>query len=229
MNRLFCRSRGLAVLDVHLRYAILYIYVEVNHTEMIRNRSTAGARIADLAILGEQVFHADDLANLWKIRKRSTLYETLSRYTKTGLLHRVHKGLYSLKNVTDINPLLLGVKAIHGYAYISCETVLYDAGLINQPSYEITIISTASKRFVVGEHRFRSRKLADRFLYNDIGIEIQDGVRRASTSRAVADMLYFHPKKYFDAPIDVPAVQKIIHTVGYTLSLDSYDDSSKKD
>lgn len=192
-------------------------------------KSTANTRFAALASLGETVFHADDLSVLWGITNKNTLYTTLKRYAAQGLLHRIYNGFYSLKDIADISPLLLGVKALHGYAYISCETILYDAGIINQPPQEITIVSTTSKRFTVGGHRFRSRMLTDKFLYNDTGIEIQNGVRIATATRAIADMLYFHPKKYFDAPIDLPSVQKIIHDIGYTISLDSYDDSSKKD
>lgn len=191
-------------------------------------RSTANARFAALASLGETVFHADDLSVLWGITNKNTLYTTLKRYAAQGLLHRIYNGLYSLKDITDISPLLLGVKALHGYAYISCETVLYDAGIINQPPQEITIVSAHSRRFTVGGHRFRSRKLSDTFLYNDAGIDIHGGVRTATVARAVADMLYFHPKKYFDAPIDWASVKKVANDIGYSLSLAIYDDSSKK-
>lgn len=199
---------------------------------MIRNdymkmvRSTGGARFAELAALGETVFHAGDLGNLWGIKKQRTLYETLSRYCRKGLLYRIHKGMYSLKNPSAIQPFLLGVKALHRYAYISCETILFDIGMINQPSREITIISSISKRYSVAGHRFRSRKLADKFLFNDYGIELRDGVRIASSARAIADMLYFYPRKHFDAPIDWPEVKKIMASIGYTLHPDSYDDSS---
>ncbi len=187
---------------------------------MIKSRSTAGARIANLATLGEQVFHADDLANLWKIRKRSTLYETLSRYTKTGLLHRIHKGMYSILPPGDINPELLGIKALHGPAYISCETILFEKGIINQSPQVITLISFFSRKFNIAGNWYFSRKMTDRFLLNDTGIETHSGVRRASTTRAIADMLYYLPTKYFDNPhIDRDAVRALIRVVGYPVTL----------
>ena len=68
-------------------------------------------RFAALAQLGEVVFHTDDLANLWRITNKNTLYTTIKRYVAQGLLFRIHKGFYALKNPKDIDPLLLGVKA----------------------------------------------------------------------------------------------------------------------
>ena len=84
----------------------------------VHSRKSAGERFSDLAAMGEQIFHADDLANIWNIRNKSTLHMTLARYASQGLIHRIHKGLYSIKNPKDIHPYLLGVKALHGPAYI---------------------------------------------------------------------------------------------------------------
>lgn len=185
------------------------------------SRDSAGDRFARLAALGESVFHASDLANLWNIRKPQTLHTTLSRYVASGLLHRIHKGLYTLHQSTDLDPHLLGVKALHALAYVSCESVLFDHGIINQPPQEMTLVSGVSKRFTIAHHRFRSRKLRDNFLMNDAGITTHNGVRIASLPRAIADMLYFYPKKYFDAPnrIRWSEVRAIVDAVGYTLEI----------
>lgn len=182
-----------------------------------KRRNTAGERFALLAGMNEQVVHADDLKNLWHIQNSATLRMTLTRYCQQGLLHRIHKGLYSLKPPTALSPYLLGIKAVHSVAYISCETVLFDRGIINQPPQYISIISSVSRRFSVLGKTYRSRKLADRFLFNNSGIEMQDGVRIASLSRAIADTLYFNPKKYLDVPtaVDWKTVQNIVHLIGY--------------
>lgn len=184
-------------------------------------RDSAGDRFSRLATLGESVFHARDLANLWNIRNPQTLHTTLSRYVTSGLLHRIHKGLYSLHQSANIDPRLLGVKALHTPAYVSCESVLFDYGIINQPPQEITLVSGVSKRFTIAHHRFRSRKLRDHFLMNDVGITTQHGVRVASLPRALADMLYFYPKKYFDAPkrIRWGEVRTIADAIGYALKI----------
>lgn len=187
----------------------------------VHSRRSAGERFSDLAAMGEQIFHADDLANVWNIRNRSTLYMTLARYASAGLIHRIQKGLYSIKDRKDIHPYLLGVKALHGPAYISCETVLFDNGVINQPPNDISIVSNISRRFSLIGNEYRSRKLSDEFLFGDAGMSIKDGVRTASVSRAVADMLYFNPKKHFDvlSVIQWDAVRDIVSTVGYSLTI----------
>lgn len=186
-------------------------------------RGAAGERFARIATRGEVVFHASDLANLWGIPNKNTLYKTLSRYVAGGLIYRIHKGLYAVKKAGDIDPLLLGVKAIHAPAYVSCESVLYQKGILNQSPQEITLVSQSSKHFSIAGMRYRSRKMRDEFLFNDAGVEIKDGVRVASLPRAVADMLYFNPRKYFDVGdsslIPMDKVKKIADAVGYTIKI----------
>lgn len=189
----------------------------------IQIKSNKNKRFADLAASGEVVFHAGDLANIWGIKDRSTLAQTLSRYARLGYLKRIYKGFYSLKAPEEIDPYVLGLKSLHTYAYISCESVLAKHGVINQSPFEITIVSNVSRRFNVAGKRYRSRKLADRFLHNTAGIDDILSVPTASLQRAVADLLYFNPKAYFDAHgsnlIDWKEVAHIAATVGYSIRL----------
>lgn len=168
-------------------------------------------RFAKLARLGEQVFHIDDLANLWSIDNKNTLYTTLKRYVKTGLIFRIYKGLYSIKPIDKTDQYLLGVKALHKFAYISAETIFSNEGIILQDVKYITIISSESKKFSINSINYRSRQLDDRFLFNDNGIYVKNGVNTAITERAVADILYFQPDFYFDNSnkIDWNKVKKI--------------------
>jgi predicted transcriptional regulator of viral defense system len=168
-------------------------------------------RFAKLARLGEQVFHTQDLANLWGISNKNTLYTTLKRYSKARLIFRVYKGLYSIKPIDKIDHYLLGVKVLHKFAYISTETILSKAGVILQDIQYITIISSESKKFSIGGINYRSRQLDDKFLFQTNGIGVKSGVNVASTERAVADLLYFQPDFYFDNPrsIDWKKVKKI--------------------
>jgi len=180
-------------------------------------------RFALLASHGEILFHAGDVATLWKIQGRNTLYKTLSRYAAQGLIVRIHKGFYSLKSPFDIDPYLLGVKALHRPAYISCESVLFNEGILNQVPAEITVVSSVSKRYGIAGKQFRSRKMREGFLMNDAGIEVKNGVRTATVPRAIADMLYFNPAKYFDAHtsglVDWKAVTDIARKIGYTVHI----------
>ncbi len=180
-------------------------------------------RFADIALLDETIFHAKDLANLWGIYNKNTLYKTLSRYEYSGLIHRIYNGLYSIGDIKDVNPYLIGVKVLHGHAYVSCESILYDKGIINQKPRDITLVSATSKRFTIREQKFRSRKLQNKFLFNNVGIEIVGGIMIASTERAVADMIYFSPKKYLDAYnsklIDWNKVNEIADEIGYNIKI----------
>ena len=168
-------------------------------------------RFAKLARLGEQVFHTSDLANLWNISNKNTLYTTLKRYTKAGLIYRVYKGLYSIRPIDKLDPYLLGVKALHKFAYISTETVLASEGVVLQDIQYITLISSESKKFSIDDVNYRSRQLDDKFLFNKIGVNIKDRVNVATIERAVADILYFNPSFYFDNPkqIDWKEVRRI--------------------
>lgn len=171
-----------------------------NITKKVNKTRVSGAdRFAQLAIMGETVFSVQDVAIIWKIKNRQTLRVLLARYAKRGILYRVWRGLYSVVNPKEIDPLLLGIKILHRYAYISCETVLFDAGLINQRPTEIAIISNVSKRFSLLGHQYHSRKMHDRILYDTSGIMFKNGIRLATSERAKRDMTYFNPKKYYDA------------------------------
>ena len=176
------------------------------------------SRFADLAKLGEILFHADDLANLWGIANKNTLHVTLKRYVDQGLFFRIYKGFYSLKPLSQIDPLLLGQKALHGYAYVSTETVLSENGIIGQSQNAITLISSRTKRFSIGTNRYLSRTLADKFLYQIFGIMTKEnGLRIATGERAVADLLYFNPHTHLDGAnlVDWEKVENLQKELGY--------------
>jgi len=177
-------------------------------------------RFAKIARLGEVVFHTKDLANLWQIENKNTLYTTIKRYIKKGLLFRIYKGFYSIKPIDEIDPLLMGVKALHKFTYISAETVLSMEGIIQQSVSQITLISSQSKKFSIGDYNYYSRKLNDKFLYNSVGTFNKNGVKIASAERAVADLVYFNPKMYFDGRkfINWRKVKKIQKAMGYSVT-----------
>ena len=180
--------------------------------------NSSGKRMALLMQMNEFVFHAGDLANIWQINDKNTLYTTLKRYTNQGLLFRIHKGLYSTRPIDEIDPYILGIKAIHEYSYVTTETVLAHVGIINQKLNYITIVSSKSKRFRVSTHDFYSRQLNEIYLYQMDGIVINaDGIKVATIERAVADLLYFNPKMHFDSHqlIQWDRVESFQKKIGY--------------
>ena len=189
------------------------------------NQFQTSHRFAILAKLGEVIFHIDDLANLWQVKNKNTLYTTLKRYAQHGKLIRIYKGFYSLINPDKIDPLLLGLKALHNYAYVGCETMLIEYGIIQQTSATITLTSSSHKRFSVNENNYLVRKLPVEFLFNSIGIiTTAIGIRKSNLARSVADMLYFNPQYYFDNAnrIDWKRVKSIQKEIGYPLTPTRY-------
>ncbi len=147
----------------------------------------------------KSLFHTQDLALLWEISNKNTLYTTIKRYVKKGVLNRIHKGFYSTKPLNDIDPVELGIAYIHDYAYVSTEYILSKEGIINQLSPAITLISTKSVNFSLADRKYIVRKMKSELLYNDAGILFSDNSYKvASPERAVVDMTYYNQHFHFD-------------------------------
>ena len=174
-------------------------------------------RLNELIKLDRKIYHSNDLAILWNISNKNTLYTTIKRYVQKGVLIPIYKGLYSTVPLQQLNPLELGKAIIHRYTYLSTESVLANAGIISQTTYAYTFVSSLTKKVTVGSMSFRFRKLKDEYLYNPTGIVNQSGIFVATTERAVADMLYFNPRHHFDflENIDFEKVKRIQKEVGY--------------
>ena len=174
-------------------------------------------RITKLYQQPKTLFHTQDLALLWDIENKNTLYTTISRYVKRGILHRIHKGFYATAPLAELDPVELGTGYLHTFSYLSCETVLFQHGNINQPPGYITLVSTKSARFTIGQNHYLARQMKADYLYNPAGITRTQPYQAASVARAVADMLYFNPGYYFDAPnlVDWDEAARIQERIGY--------------
>lgn len=174
-------------------------------------------RIKQLANSGEILFRDTDLAVLWRITNKNTLYTTIKRYNKNKILEKIKPGIYSILDPKDISLDIIGTKILHRYCYISTETILRDEGIILQNIPHVTFISDSSKRFSIRNQSYISRKLKDLYLYNKEGIYTKDGINYATPERAVADILYFNPQYYFDghSRIDWDKVKEIQKIIGY--------------
>lgn len=184
----------------------------------VKNNTTQ-KRFAILAQMSEKIFHFDDLANLWQIQSKNTLHTTLKRYVQKGLFYRIYRGLYAIDRVEKLDPYLLGCKALHSFCYVGGESVLEKEGIIFQKVYAVTLFSQKSRHFQIGNNRYHCRQLKNTHLFNPIGIIERDGVKYATVERAVADLLYFNPKYYFDADnlIDWGKVKSLQKEIGYTI------------
>jgi len=167
--------------------------------------------------IDRKIFHTGDLAMLWDISNKNTLYTTIKRYVQKGILKPVYRGLYATLPLPQLDPLELGKAIIHRYTYLSTESVLVQAGVIFQATYAYTFVSDLPKKVTLGSLSFLFRQLKPEYLNNPAGVLDQSGNFVASTARAVADMLYFNPSYHFDVPqgIDFKKVASIQKEVGY--------------
>ncbi|MCX6791221.1 MAG: type IV toxin-antitoxin system AbiEi family antitoxin domain-containing protein [Candidatus Gribaldobacteria bacterium] len=165
----------------------------------------------------ENLFHTQDLFLLWGGGQKNTLYTTIKRYVQRGVLIRIKKGFYAKWNLSQLNPVALGMGFLHSFSYLSTETILAQNGVISQPILHITLISDKSKKFKIKEASFICRQLSDQFLFNKTGIIEKDGINCATMERAVADMLYFSSNYHFDAPnlINWEKVKEMQKQIGY--------------
>lgn len=147
----------------------------------------------------QKLFHTQDLAILWEIGNRNTLYTTIKRFVKKGVLVHIIKGLYSTMPVDEINKFQLGTALIHKFCYVSCETVLSMEGVISQKVYSITFVSSVSQKIEFNGTRYLFRKMKSEILFLPDGVTQKDGHFIATKQRAISDMLYFNPKYYFDS------------------------------
>src|SRR3989344_9035425 len=123
-----------------------------------------------------QLFHTTDLALLWEMDNKNTLYTTIKRYVQKGVLIPIHKGFYSTVPIDQLDPFKLAIGYLHRFAYVSCETVLIREGIIFQKENYLTLISSVSRKFTISNHSYLVRRLKDSYLYYDRGIDNINGV-----------------------------------------------------
>ena len=174
-------------------------------------------KLNELIKLDRKLYHSNDLAILWGVTNKNTLYTTVKRYVQKGILIPVFKGLYSTVPISQLDPRMLGQAIIHNKTYLTTESVLMETGVIAQASHMYTFVSSTSKKVTVGETTFLYRQLQDIYLNSPIGVEPGAGFYTATVERAVADMLYFNPTYHFDLreSIDWERVKAIQKEVGY--------------
>jgi predicted transcriptional regulator of viral defense system len=184
--------------------------------------SIQAKRIALLAQKSEQIFHIKDLGVLWGISDSHTLRVTLKRYADAGLLHRIYRGFYATFPLEKLDAAFVGAKALHGYCYLSTETILYREAYLSQKPHALTFVSDSSKKFIIVGTQYLSRQLKPQFLFNPEGIVEMNGLKIATPERAIADLLYFNPLAHFDRQVNWKQIQKTQKAVGYPLTPQRY-------
>lgn len=165
----------------------------------------------------KRILRTSDLAVLWGVTNKNTLLTTIKRYVKKGILHRIQKGLYSTVPIKKLHKYELGCAVAGSLAYVSTETVLKNEGVIMQSLNVVTLVGKKKMEFEIGEQRYFCRYLNSKYLVNQKGVLDKRNYSIAALERAVADLLHFDPKYYFDndSPIDKKELEKIQEALGY--------------
>lgn len=133
------------------------------------------------------VYTADDLRILWNIQSNS-FYETIKYYLRTNQIVRLAKGIYTLNR--NYNPLELAQK-LQTPSYISLETALRQAGVIQQYSEELTCVGTYPRVYEVDGKTIRYHQMNQSLLSYPAGIQQTAVYNIATPERALVDSLYF--------------------------------------
>ncbi|MBU0578805.1 hypothetical protein KKE34_04430 [Patescibacteria group bacterium] len=182
---------------------------------MYRSRNIYKQKI--LIEQNKRIFSSADLAVLWEIENKNTLWTTLKRYTRNQVLYRLQKGLYSTLPVNKLNPYEVGCAISGPSAYISAETVLQNAGIIMQNINKITLFGPKKKEFSIGKIDYLCRYLNFHHLLNRAGILEKKTYNIATPTRAIADILHLNPNYYFDNQLAVKKlnIKQIQQKIGY--------------
>ena len=165
----------------------------------------------------KNIFSSSDIATIWGITNKNTLWTTLKRYVQKKTLHRLQKGIYSKIDPSQLNSFEIGCALAGPFSYVSLETLLSQNGVIMQDVKKITLVGDRAMNFDYENISFLVRKMNSDFLFNRVGIKDEKKYSVASLERAVADIHYLNPKYFFDndLPINWDRVSEIKELVGY--------------
>lgn len=123
------------------------------------------------------------------------LKRRLHYYVKKGELYSIRKGIYAKDKEYD--RLELGTK-IFTPAYISFETILFEAGVIFQYYATIFVATYQTKDIICDGQAYTFKKIKDTILVNTTGVENRGNYFAATKERAFLDVLYLNKDYYFD-------------------------------
>jgi len=140
---------------------------------------------------GRRIFTAADIAKLIGSTNTNTIYKTVERLTRNGILSKLNKGLYF---ATATPPELFEVaNVLYVPSYVSLESALYRYGVISQAPYTITSVSTnKSKKKTAFNNEFEYTHLNSKYFF---GYVKDRHVLIASREKALLDLLYLASKK----------------------------------
>jgi predicted transcriptional regulator of viral defense system len=140
---------------------------------------------------GWRIFTAADIAKLIGSTNANTIYKTVERLTRNGILSKLNKGLYfAVATPPDLFEIANG---LYVPSYVSLESALYRYGVISQAPYTITSVSTnRSKKKTALNNEFEYTHLNPKYFF---GYVRDRDILIASREKALLDLLYLVSKK----------------------------------
>ncbi|PJC43671.1 MAG: hypothetical protein CO039_02865 [Candidatus Pacebacteria bacterium CG_4_9_14_0_2_um_filter_34_50] len=162
--------------------------------------NTTLKKIEQLLVSSQTVFTVQDLATLWNVSNKISLYSNIRYYLEIGRLKKIHKGIYVVGELENINSFEVAQKLIIP-SYISYYTALATHGIIFQLYSSIHSMASQSKQLTIfsKNEKFVYHKLKEKVFYNMLGIEDRKKYLIAGPERAICDSLYFAPGLAFDS------------------------------
>ena len=154
-----------------------------------------------------RIFSPLEFRRLLSLSPTRTKY-FLETYCRKGILTRLKKGLYSIKNFPPTQMEI--ANRLYQPSYVSYEYALQIYGLIPESAYTVTSATTKTTRVFVVDHISYSYTTLGQRQFTGYQLHNQDGVSTliAEPEKALADYLYLVSlgKK---APLDRLAVDRV--------------------
>jgi len=151
--------------------------------------------ISTLLRSNNTVFTFKELSLIWNETDVKLTKKRVYRYTKTGKLYPIRKGIYAKDKNYDKLEL---ANKIFTPAYISLETVLSRGGIVFQHYDQIFVVSYLSREISCDDQTYVFRRMKDVILTNSLNIEKKGNSYIASKERAFLDTIYLNKNYHFD-------------------------------
>jgi hypothetical protein len=151
--------------------------------------------ISMLLRLNNSVFTFKELSLIWNEPDVNLIKKRVYRYTKTGKLHSIRKGIYAKDKNYDKLEL---ANKIFTPAYISLETILSREGILFQHYDQIFVVSYLSREIFCDGQTYVFRRIKEVILTNTLGLEEKGNYYTASKERAFLDTIYLNKNYHFD-------------------------------
>ncbi|NQU17526.1 MAG: hypothetical protein HQ564_05615 [Candidatus Saganbacteria bacterium] len=147
------------------------------------------------------VFSFKDILLASEENNPALLRRRINYYTTRKQLYGIRRGLYAKDK--NYNRLELATK-IFSPSYVSFETVLAEAGIVFQRYGQIFVATYQTKEIACDGQVFSFKKIKDRLLTDNAGIEDRNNYSLATKERAFLDVVYLNKEYHFDnlAPLD---------------------------